>query len=122
MESMRFMRVWQLVAVCGTTWQCQRALRGYGREGRQSVQEGDVIVEKRTVALRSLKCLVWLECPGRSLLRKAAPLNGATEVVVTFTDYLDKENSNARRFEQLPPDTIRFVEEIERVAGAYPRR
>lgn len=52
------------------------------------------------------------------LLRKAASLNGPTDVALTFADYLAKSNRNARRFEQLDPDTIRFIEEIERVAGA----
>lgn len=33
-------------------------------------------------------------------------------------DYLDKKNEAARRFEQLTPDTIKFIEEVERVAGA----
>ena len=51
------------------------------------------------------------------LLRRAVELNGATDVALTFTDYLDVANQNARRFEQLTPDTIRFIEEVERVAG-----
>jgi adenylosuccinate synthase len=52
------------------------------------------------------------------LLRKAASLNGPTDIALTFVDYLDNSNKNARRFDQLTPDTIRRVEEIERVAGA----
>lgn len=51
------------------------------------------------------------------LLRRAVELNGATDVALTFTDYLDVANQDARRFEQLAPDTIRFIEEVERVAG-----
>jgi adenylosuccinate synthase len=51
------------------------------------------------------------------LLHRAVELNGATDVALTFTDYLDAANQNARRFEQLTPDTIRFIEEVERVAG-----
>lgn len=53
-----------------------------------------------------------------SLLRKAASLNAPTDVALTFADYIDKKNTEARRFEQLTPTTIRFIEEVERVAAA----
>lgn len=52
-----------------------------------------------------------------ALLRRAVELNGATEIALTFADYLDARNRDARRFDQLTPDTIRFVDEVERVAG-----
>jgi hypothetical protein len=39
-------------------------------------------------------------------------------IALTFTDYLSIKNRQARRFEQLQPDTIRFIQEVERVAGA----
>lgn len=52
------------------------------------------------------------------LLRKAASLNGPTDIALSFTDYLAIKNRDARRFEQLTEDTIRFVEEVERVASA----
>src|SRR5690242_17941457 len=53
-----------------------------------------------------------------SLLRKAASLNGPTDIALTFADYITIENRNARRFEQLTQPTLRFIEEIERVASA----
>lgn len=53
-----------------------------------------------------------------SLLRRAVSLNGPTDVVLTFADYLGIENRAARRFEQLSEETIQFVEEIERIAVA----
>lgn len=53
-----------------------------------------------------------------ALLRKAAALNGPTDIALTFADYLHKENENARRFEQLNQDDIQFIEQIERVAAA----
>ena len=53
-----------------------------------------------------------------ALLRKAAALNSPTDLALTFTDYVDIRNREARRFEQLTDDTIRFVEEIERVVDA----
>jgi adenylosuccinate synthase len=53
-----------------------------------------------------------------TLLRRAASLNGPTDIALTFADYLSPKNTRARRFEQLTPDTINFIEEIERVAAA----
>ncbi len=52
-----------------------------------------------------------------SMLARAAELNGATEIALTFADYIAASNKNARRYDQLTPSTIDFVEEIERVAG-----
>lgn len=52
------------------------------------------------------------------LLRQSALLNGPTDIALTFSDYLDADNENARRFEQLQPETIHFIEEVERVASA----
>lgn len=51
------------------------------------------------------------------LLRKATLLNGPTDVALTFADYLSAKNEKAKRFEQLTEETIRFVQEVERVAG-----
>jgi adenylosuccinate synthase len=53
-----------------------------------------------------------------ALLRKTASLNGPTDIALTFTDYIRMENRAARRFEQLTEETIRFIEEVERVAAA----
>jgi adenylosuccinate synthase len=52
------------------------------------------------------------------LLRRAALLNGPTDIALTFADYLGAKNGEARRFEQLEQSTISFVHEVERVAGA----
>jgi adenylosuccinate synthase len=52
------------------------------------------------------------------MLRRAAELNGATDIALTFSDYLHSNNADARRYEQLTAETIRFIEEVERVAGA----
>jgi adenylosuccinate synthase len=52
------------------------------------------------------------------LLQRAARINGATDIALTFVDYLDIRNRDARRFDQLQRDTIYFIEEIERVASA----
>ena len=53
-----------------------------------------------------------------ALLRKAAAINGPTDVALTFADYLHKSNEDARRFEQLDKDDIQFIEQVERVAAA----
>lgn len=48
-------------------------------------------------------------------LHKAAVLNGATDIALTFTDYINKDNVHAMRYEQLTPETLNFIEEVERV-------
>ena len=52
------------------------------------------------------------------LLKKAAELNAPTDIALTFADYLSKKNREARRLEQLTPDTVQFIQEVERVAEA----
>lgn len=52
------------------------------------------------------------------LLKRAAELNGATDIALTFADYLHVGNKDARRYDQLDTNTIHFIEEVERVAGA----
>lgn len=52
------------------------------------------------------------------LLRKAATLNGPTDIALTFADYLSMHNMKARRFEQLKDETIQFIQEVERVTSA----
>lgn len=52
------------------------------------------------------------------MLHKAAMLNNPTDIALTFTDYLLKDNKRARRFEQLTPDTIQFIQEVEKVSLA----
>jgi adenylosuccinate synthase len=50
--------------------------------------------------------------------RNACVLNAPTDIVLTFADYISAENQGARRFEQLTEDTIKFIEELERVSQA----
>ncbi|MEG6508185.1 adenylosuccinate synthetase [Methyloligella sp. 2.7D] len=49
--------------------------------------------------------------------KDSVQLNGPTDIALTFVDYFDFKNREAYRFEQLTPETISFVEEIERVSG-----
>jgi adenylosuccinate synthase len=48
----------------------------------------------------------------------ACAINGPTDIVLTFADYIHGTNTKARRFEQLSKDTIDFIEELERVSDA----
>ena len=52
------------------------------------------------------------------LLRLAVTLNAPTDIALSFVDYISNKNTRATRFEQLTADTIRFIEEIEKVASA----
>lgn len=52
------------------------------------------------------------------LLRRAATLNAPTDIALSFADYLNVKNRDARRFEQLDRDTINFIAEVEAVASA----
>lgn len=53
-----------------------------------------------------------------SMLRRSAELNSATDIALTFADYISVENRSAYRYEQLTPETLQFVEEVESVSGA----
>jgi adenylosuccinate synthase len=53
-----------------------------------------------------------------SQLRRSASLNAPTDIALTFMDYLDKGNRDARRVEQLAGPTLQFVEEVERISMA----
>lgn len=50
-------------------------------------------------------------------LRRAAELNGATDIALTFADYLDATNRGVHRFDQLTQQTIGFIDDVEHVAG-----
>ena len=50
-------------------------------------------------------------------LRRSLILNGPTDIALTFADYLGVTNREAYRFEQLNVETLRFIEEMERVSG-----
>lgn len=56
--------------------------------------------------------------PEWDLLRRSALYNAPTDIALTFADYLSGENSTAWRYEQLTEETLRYVEEVERVTGA----
>ena len=49
--------------------------------------------------------------------RDSVQMNGPTDIALTFVDYFDVQNRTAYRFEKLTLETIRFVQEVERVSG-----
>ena len=50
-------------------------------------------------------------------LRRSLILNGPTDIALTFADYLGVENRTAYRYEQLNQETLRFIDEMEKVSG-----
>ncbi len=80
---------------------------GHDEDALRGAETGSVSFKKRRVGEFD-----WQQ------LRRAAELNGATDIALTFTDYLNTSNADARRYDQLTVDTIQFIEEVERVAGA----
>ncbi len=53
-----------------------------------------------------------------AMLRRAVSLNAPTDIALSFSDYLDQRNAEARRFDQLTSETLQLIEEVERVASA----
>ena len=70
--------------------------------------------EKTSTTIRARR-VGWFEW---DQFRQACALNAPSDIVLTFADYLDGKNRQARRFEQLAEDTIKFIEELERIAQA----
>jgi adenylosuccinate synthase len=89
------------------TWATIAKRAGLPEHNLSAVEVGSVSGNTRRVAEFS-----WTQ------LRRSALLNGATDIALTFLDYLDSANRAACRFEQLTHETIRFVEEVELVANA----
>lgn len=52
-----------------------------------------------------------------SQFRRSMLLNGPTDIALTFADYISVENRKAYRYEQLSDETLRFIEELEKVSG-----
>lgn len=72
-------------------------------------------VAEKTSTTKRKRRVGWFEW---DQFRNACALNAPTDIVLTFADYISADNRNARRFEQLNADTIKFVEELERVSQA----
>jgi adenylosuccinate synthase len=83
------------------------------REAGLAVDE--VVGNEKTSTTRRARRVGWFEW---EQFRNACALNAPTDIVLTFADYLKSSNQDARRFERLDIDTIKFIEELERVAHA----
>ncbi|MGH3696645.1 MAG: adenylosuccinate synthetase [Pseudonocardiaceae bacterium] len=89
------------------TWGTIAERAGMHENNLSNVEVGSVSGGVRRVAEFS-----WVQ------LKRSAILNGATDIALTFLDYLDHINGVACRFDQLTREAILFVEEVELVAGA----
>jgi adenylosuccinate synthase len=84
-------------------------------ERRAELPEGTLSKRELTSKTKTLRRVGEFEW---DLVRKAALLNAPTDIALTFADYLAAENRDAWRFEQLSKDSLRFIDELERVTGA----
>jgi adenylosuccinate synthase len=89
------------------TWDTVAQRSGLAGAELEAAELGSVSGNPRRVAEFS-----WAQ------LRNSAYLNGATDIALTFADYIDARNKKARRFSQLTAETVGFVNEMESVAGA----
>lgn len=81
---------------------------------RAGVPADELRVREKTTTTKRLRRVAEFDW---TLLQQAVSLNGPTDIALTFTDYVDESNQNARRFEQLSPKTIAFIREIEEAAN-----
>lgn len=88
-------------------WQDIADRSGHDVDGLREAERGSVSGTKRRVAEFS-----WHQ------VRRAAEVNGATDIALTFADYISEHNVRARRYDQLSADTVQFIEAVERVTGA----
>ncbi|MFT4133122.1 adenylosuccinate synthetase [Labrys sp. (in: a-proteobacteria)] len=51
-------------------------------------------------------------------VRRASSLNGATDIALSFSDYISIENRKARQYADLTEETRHFIEGVERVTNA----
>ena len=115
-------RVNRIVLVCRTY-----PIRVGGQSGNFSKEiDWETVAERSRIPLEELRKHEVGSVSGTQrrvgefdweMLRRACHLNSPTDVALTFADYLHKKNREATRFDQLTTETIKFVEELEIVAG-----
>lgn len=81
---------------------------------RSGLDEKDLKATERTTTTNKQRRFAEFDW---EQLHRSTLLNGPTDIALTFVDYLSKENRNAFRFDQLQLETVRFIEEVERVSG-----
>jgi len=99
----------------GTSGPMSREITWQEVEKRSRYGRGILTRNERTSTTNRLRRVGEFEW---TWLRKACSLNAPTDIALTFVDYISKQNDKARRFERLDEKTLRFIEEIERVAAA----
>ena len=91
---------------CEITWDTVARRSGLRADLMKETERGSVSGNPRRVAEFS-----WAE------LRNSVRLNGATDLALTFADYIDARNRDARRYSQLTEETVNFIHEMESVAA-----
>ena len=89
-----------------TNWDAVAKRAGLDAEELKDQERGSVSLITRRVAEFDMD-----QC------RENAFLNGATDLALTFADYLDPANAEARTYEDLTPETRDFIELIEQEIG-----
>ncbi|PVE22717.1 adenylosuccinate synthase [Microvirga sp. KLBC 81] len=87
-------------------WETVSDRSGISLETLLDTEKGTVSGRKRRVAEFDLE-----------QVRRSAALNGATEIALTFADYLSASNASARAYDELDPKTRSFIEEVEQATG-----
>lgn len=82
---------------------------------KAGIDPEELLANEKTSTTKRDRRVGWFEW---EQFRQACALNAPTDIVLTFSDYMHVENRKARRFEQLTEGTIKFIEELERVAQA----
>ena len=103
------------IRVGGTSGPIARPIEYKVISDRSGVPEEDIAkTEKGTVSRnpRRMAEFDWEQ------VRRAASLNGATDIALSFADYISIENQKARQYEDLTEETRRFIEGVERVTNA----
>jgi adenylosuccinate synthase len=84
--------------------------------GEEAGLSGEELVQnEKTSTTKRNRRVGWFEW---EQFRHACSLNAPTDIVLAFADYVEAVNRDARRFESLSQKTIKFIEELERVAQA----
>lgn len=84
-------------------------------EKRAGIAADVLRVREKTTTTKRLRRVAefnWVD------FRKSCLLNAPTDIALTFVDYIDPRNSDARRFDQLTEETQRFISELETMSRA----
>lgn len=82
---------------------------------RAGLQHEDLKRNEITSTTKRDRRVGWFEWDS---YRSAVAINAPTDIVLTFADYICRDNINARRLEQLSDQTRHFIDELERVSCA----